>query len=252
MLRFSPVTYVLIHGGGSSARFWDRLLPYLDQPALAVDMPGRNGKPADFGTLTVEDEVASVIDDVNAAALTDPIVIVAHSSGGLVVPGVVEGLGDRVTHIVLSAALVPADGARGVDCLKPAHRDGLIASMEQSRRDGTVITLPGAPSDPEPFRTTYGGDPLDDETLAYMVDPVRCVPDTVNHYFQPVRWSPIALVPVTYLLNTRDRPVRPEAQEEMVTHLPKPPKLVRLDTGHIPAVTDPEGFAELLRAQGND
>ena len=78
-----------------------------------------------------------------------------------------------------------------------------------------------------------------------MVDPVRCVPDTVNHYFQPVRWSTVAHVPVTYLLNTRDRPVRPEAQEEMVTHLPNPPQIVRLDTGHIPAVTDPEGFAAL-------
>ena len=109
-----------------------------------------------------------------------------------------------------------------------------------------MITLPGAPADPEPFRTTYGGDPLDDETLAYMVDPVRCVPDTVNHYFQPVHWSRIAPVPVTYLLNTRDRPVRPEAQEQMVTHLPNPPRVVRLDTGHIPAVTDPAGFAALV------
>jgi pimeloyl-ACP methyl ester carboxylesterase len=109
------VTYVLIHGGGSTGRFWDRLLPYLDQPALAVDMPGRNGKPADFATLTVDDEVASVVADVRAAALADPVILVAHSSGGLVVPGVVEGLGDRVTHIVLSAALVPAEGACGVD-----------------------------------------------------------------------------------------------------------------------------------------
>ena len=91
MLRFSPVTYVLIHGGGSTARFWDRLLPYLDQPALAVDLPGRNGKPADFGTLTVDDEVASVIADVDAAELADPIVVVAHSSGGLVVPGCRRG-----------------------------------------------------------------------------------------------------------------------------------------------------------------
>ena len=51
------MTYLLIHGGGSTARFWDRLLPYLDRPALAVDLPGRNGKPADFATLTVADEV---------------------------------------------------------------------------------------------------------------------------------------------------------------------------------------------------
>ncbi len=247
MLRFSSVTYLLIHGGGSSGRFWDRLLPFLDAPALAVDMPGRNGKPADFGTLTVDEEVASIVADVEAAALVDPIVIVAHSSGGLVVPGVIAALGARVTHVVLSAALIPTDGGCGVECIKPRQREGLIASVEQARRDGTAITLPGAPADPEPFRHAYGGDPLDDDTLAYIVDPVRCVPDTVNHYFQPVSWSEVD-VPVTYLLNTRDRPIPSATQEEMVTHLPRPPKVVRIDGGHIPAVTQPENFAALVAA----
>ncbi|MDQ1459081.1 MAG: hypothetical protein QOI08_565, partial [Actinomycetota bacterium] len=114
------------------------------------------------------------------------------------------------------------------------------------RRDGTVITLPGAPADPEPFRTAYGGDPLDDDTLAYVVDPVRCVADTVHHYFQPVHWSTAAHVPVTYLLNTRDRPIPSPTQEQMVTQLPRAPRVVRLATGHVPAVTDPEAFARQL------
>lgn len=242
------MTYLLIHGGGSTGRFWDRLLPYLDRPALAIDLPGRNGKPADFATLTVDEEAASVVADVEAADVADPIVVVAHSSGGLVVPAVVAALRDRVTGIVLSAALIPAEGGLGIDCMKPRHREGLVASVEQARRDGTTITLPGAPTDPEPFRSTYGGDPLDDATLAYVVDPVRCVADTVNHYFQPVHWSAVANVPVTYLLNTRDRPIPSPTQEEMVTHLANAPRIVRLDGGHIPAVTDPAGFARQLAA----
>jgi pimeloyl-ACP methyl ester carboxylesterase len=253
------VTYLLIHGGGSTARFWDRLLPYLDHPVLAVDLPGRNGKPADFATLTVGEEVASVLADVEAAtaseaarstgmpATTAEIVVVAHSSGGLVVPGVVAGLGDRVAHVVLSAGLVPPEGGGGIDCMKAAHRDGLVLAVEDARRSGTVITLPAPPEDPETFRRTYGGDPLDDDTLAFMVDPVRSVTDTVNHYFQPVSWSAVAGVPVTYVLNERDRPIPPEMQEEMIRRLPRPPAVVRLDSGHVPAVTDPERFAAVLR-----
>jgi pimeloyl-ACP methyl ester carboxylesterase len=247
------VTYLLIHGGGSTARFWDRLLAHLDRPALAVDLPGRNGKAADFATLTVDDEVASVLADVDAAAATAPepadrLVVVAHSSGGLVVPGVVAGLGDRVAHVVMSAGLVPPDGGCGIDCMKPAHREGLVQAVEAARRDGNVITLPAPPLDPETFRRTYGGDPLDDDTLAFVVDPVRSVTDTVNHYFQPVTWTPIADVPVTYALNERDRPIPPAMQETMIRRLPRMPSVVRLDSGHIPPVTQPERFAALLES----
>ncbi len=241
------MTYLLIHGGGSSARFWDRLLPYLDQPALAVDLPGRHDKAADLATLTVDQEVASVLADVAAASITDPIVVVAHSSGGLVVPGVVAGLGSRVAAIVLSAASIPPEGGCGLDCMQERHREGVKIGAEMAARDGTLLTTPGRPADPEAFRNTYGGDPLDDDTLAFVVDPVRCVSDTINHYFQPVHWSTVpAEIPITYLLNERDKPVPAALQEEMVARLPHPARLVRLDSGHVPPVTDPAGFARLL------
>ncbi len=241
-------SYVLIHGGGSTARFWDRLVPLLDRPALAVDLPGRAGKDADLGTLTVDDEVASVVADVRAADLEEPIVVVAHSSGGLVVPGVVAALGPAVSRVVLNAATVPPEGGCGLDCMQPRHAEGLVAALEAARADGSVITLPGPPAGPEAFRTTFGGPPLDDDTLAFVVDPVRCVPDTVHHYLQPVRWSQAAHVPVTYVLTTLDRPVPPALQEEMAGRLPQGAEVVRMDTGHVPAVTDPHAFARILRS----
>ncbi len=240
------MTYVLIHGGGATARFWDRLVPLLDQPALAVDLPGRGAHPADLATLSVDDEVASVVADIEAAELADPLVLVAHSSGGLVVPGVAAALGARVARIVLNAALVPDDGGRGLDCMKERHRDGLLLAVEDAASRGEAITLPGPPADPDSFRGAYGGEPLDDETLAFVVDPVRCVPDTVHHYFQPVSWAAVAGTPVTYVLNEQDRPVPPATQEVMAARLPGPATIIRVRSGHLLPVTDPARLAAIL------
>ena len=237
---------VLVHGGGSTGRYWDRVAPLLAGPVLAVDLPGRNGKPADLGWLTVDQEVESVVADVRAAAVDEPIVLVAHSSGGLVAPGVVAALGDQVERVVLNAALVPPEGGCGLDCLKPKQREGLMLAVEDARRNGTAITLPGPPPDPEVFRTAYGGDPLGDDDLAFVVDPVRCVPDTVHHYFQAIEWSKASAVPVTYVLNERDRPIPPATQEQMIGWLPQTADVVRLDGGHLPAVTDPARFAAIV------
>jgi hypothetical protein len=110
---------------------------------------------------------------------------------------------------------VPAEGGCGIDCMKERHRQGLVMALAAAEKDGRTITLPAPPEDPEAFRRAYGGEPLDDDTLAFVVDPARCVEDTVHHYFQPVHWSKVTGVPITYVLNERDRPVPPDTQELM-------------------------------------
>ncbi len=240
------MTVVLIHGGGTTARFWDRMTPYLDTEPLAVDLPGRGAHPADLATLTVAVEVASVVADIEEAAPAGLVTLVAHSSGGLVVPGVVAALGGRVGAIVLNAALVPVEGGCGIDCMQERHRDGLRLAVAAAEEDGRTVTLPAPAADFDALRHAYGGDPLDDATLAFVLDPVRSVEDTVQHYFQPVHWSAAAGVPITYVLNERDRPVRRDDQEVMVRRLPAPAEVIGVDSGHLLPVTSPAAFAEIV------
>ncbi len=237
------LTFVLIHGGAMSGAYWDRLVPRLRHPALAVDLPGRAGKPADPMTLTVDQCVQSVVDDVRRAGVDDAI-LVGHSSGALFVPGVTAALAPHVHHIVLSAAQVPPEGGTGLDAMKSSHRDRVVAGIKAARRDGWVLTTPG-PESPDKVRQAYGGDDLDDELVAFMTDPVRCVRDSMNFYFQPVSWSAVGDVPVTYVKHLRDRPSPPELQERSIARL-RDACVVEIDSGHIPAVTHPQEFARIL------
>jgi hypothetical protein len=63
-----------------------------------------------------------------------------------------------------------------------------------------------------------------------VVGPIRCVEDTVHHYFQPVHWSVATGVPIDYVLNQRDRPVPPATQVEMAQRLLLPVTVVRVDS----------------------
>jgi pimeloyl-ACP methyl ester carboxylesterase len=235
--------FVLIHGGSSTGRFWDRLVPLLDAPALAIDLPGRAGRDVDMMELTVDDCVRSVVADIDSAALGD-VVVVAHSSGGLVVPGLVDALDGRTRHIVLNAASIPPEGGCGLDCMQPRHREGVTAFVAAARAEGKVATTP-TPDDPERLRTSYG-ETLDDDTVNFVMD--RTVTDSFNLYYQPIHWSAIGDTPVTYVRNLRDRPIPVELQDDMLHRLSKV-DVVDLDCGHIPAITRPEEFAAICNAR---
>jgi pimeloyl-ACP methyl ester carboxylesterase len=239
------VTFVFVHGGGASSGFWDRLLPFLERPAFAVDLPGRAGKPFDPMTFTVDEGVRSAVADLAAAGIEGDVVLVAHSSGGLFAPGIAAALAPRVRHIVLSAASVPPDGGLGLDAMKPVHRERLTAGMDMARRDGWALRTPPPPDDRDVVRKIYGGPPLSDELVDFVVDPDRWVQDSMNFYYQPVHWSAVADVPVTYLRQLQDRAVPPDLQSEMAARLPQA-RVRDIDTGHAPAVTDPALFAGLL------
>jgi pimeloyl-ACP methyl ester carboxylesterase len=239
-------TFVLVHGGASASSFWDLLVPHLAHPSVALDMPGRAGKPADPMTLTVDECVASMIDDLERRAVRDAVVV-AHSSGGLFVPGVVAGVAPRVRHIVLSSGCVPTEGGLGLEAMKPSYARRNVEAMDAARREGWTLTTPGPPSDPERLRTAYGVT-LDDEQLAFLAAPERNPRDSMNIYFQPVYWSAAAGIPVTVLRQLLD-PVTPlDLQDEMIGRLPSPElvNVVDLETGHVPAVTHPKEMAAIL------
>ena len=242
--------FVLIHGGSTSGRYWDRLGPLLEQPHVAPDLPGRGARPADLMTLTVSDCVASLQEDIERANLGDRLILVAHSSGGLVVPGLVRALAGRVAHLFYSSASIPPEGGSGLDCMKPRHAEGCRKALEAARAAGrSLTTLDGPTPSREQVREQYGGDPLPDELVDYVLAPERRCPDSFNVYFESLTWRGVpADLPRTYIRNLRDRAVPLSLQDEMIGRANAPVQTVDFDGGHVPSITAPERVAALLNA----
>lgn len=96
--------YVFIPGAGGAAWYWHRVLPLLDGPAVAVDLPAAD--PA-AGLSAYVDLV------VGAAAGAPSVVLVAQSMGAFTALPCVERL--PVERLVLLNAMVPAPGESAND-----------------------------------------------------------------------------------------------------------------------------------------
>ena len=226
------MTYVLVHGAGMGASCWDRLLPHLDGPSVAVDLPGRGVRAdTDVATVSLADCADALEQDVLATG-ADDIVLVAHSFAGVVVPRVMERLRARLRHVVFLAAVVPEDGTAVIDQIDPTVR----SAVEDSITDGVYHQHP----DGVRFMLTNDMTPEQaDWTVSLVVD------DSGALLTEVVDLGGLATdVPRTYVRTTQDACYTPDLQARSAPRVGGGEAV--LESGHMPMVTQPETLARLL------
>jgi pimeloyl-ACP methyl ester carboxylesterase len=228
-------TIVLVHGGTVTSRMWDQVREHLETPAIAPDLPGRRYRPADLGTTTRQDWIDAVAADVLAADL-DPVVLVGHSSGGYVIPGVAARLPERVAHLVFIAATVPSEGKRPVDFLKPKLTTIAIEGEAAMRAGAAGRTLGGL----------LPGEPPIDTSLQIVDNEGRLGLEAPGPLFEPFTWAGFPReVPRTFVRCTADRVVTPELVDVMLANMGGA-ELIDIDAGHDVAASEPAALARLL------
>ena len=231
---------VLVHGGAHTADCWDLMIDEIRTRApeltvVAVDLPGRRGKPGDLRTSTIADFVDSVVGDIETAQLDD-IVIVGHSMAGLTVPGVVAKLGaSRVREMILAAACVPTEGATMVDVLSAPLALGARRSAKK-----------GAPYEWPPLVPSFvflNGVPR--ARRRFMAG--RLCPESSRITVEKVSRRGMPLdVPRTWILTLRDRTHSEKEQRESIEALGGVQTIIEMDTCHGLMVSEPERLAEIL------
>jgi pimeloyl-ACP methyl ester carboxylesterase len=232
----SSIGVVLVHGGYHGAWCWERLLPWLDAPSLAVDLPGRGIHPLDLDAVSIDLSADSVLSDTDAAGF-DHVLLVGHSLAGATLPVIAGRLGHRVEHLVFVSCLVVPDGQSVLTMTPPGQREQFDRRLRTGPGETTELS-------PDHHHGLLGND-LDEEQWSYVRD--RVGPDSMRFFTDPVTWGVhVPHQPRTYVRLLQDRAVPLEDQDEMIRRLGPGVTVHDVDAGHEVMITQPRPLAAIV------
>jgi pimeloyl-ACP methyl ester carboxylesterase len=232
---------VLIHGGSHAGDCWEPTVEALDArapqtPVLAVDLPGRRQEPGDLASLTMEQCVASVVAQIDAAGL-DEVVLVGHSMAGITMPGVATVLGaDRCREMVFLSCCIPPEGDTVLATLGPIIR--FIASHSPSRAG---VAKPMA----KPVARWMFCNGMTPEQRRFALSHLH--PDAAGITSQRVTRAGLdRAIRRTWIELLRDRSLKPSMQQAFIDNLGGVDKVITLDTCHNAMISEPDALAAIL------
>ncbi|HUP76590.1 MAG TPA: alpha/beta hydrolase [Acidimicrobiales bacterium] len=228
-------TSVLIHGTGDTSRGWRKVQAALAHPSVAIDLLGRREHPFDLSRATAEMTATVAANDV-ALRCDGPVVVVAHSGGGILAPRIAGALGDRVRHMVFIAALVAPDGGQAIDVLFPERREQMAKrrpGVLQKYHNHTFVQRD------EDLDFIDGLEPLRDAVQVQAVE-------SMNMLFRPVSWAGVEPdMPRTFVRPLRDKHHPPDVQQRLIEACAAS-EVIDIDSGHTPARDAPRELARIL------
>ncbi len=264
---------VLLHGSELGSWIWQRVVPLLEAPAVAVDLPGRGAPPPERRRVTLEAAVQHVVRAAQELERDDDrpddtrpddtrpddtrpddarpdgprrdgggtgrqegrgLVLVAHSASGVLVPPVVAALGGRVRAVVLLATAVPEPGKSFVE-QQPLVLRLFLRALYRVRPEG--VLSPRGPVE----RSLCAG--LDAESTALVLR--HRVPEPPGILLgRPAT----AALPTVHLVAGRGDGVLPLAAQTrgMARLAPGQAVLHEVDGGHLAMLGAPAQVAALL------
>jgi pimeloyl-ACP methyl ester carboxylesterase len=232
------VTYVLVHGGGFSGSCWAELLPYLDDRAIAVDLPGHGDRPGDLTKVTLADFVASVVDEVVEAGLGD-VTLVGHSMAGLTLPGVAESIPTRLRRLVFISCAVPPHGTSLAEVL--AGFSPITAAIAE--RVGDELVDARGVLHPDLATAMFCNDMSAAQTASTLA---RLAPESIGVLTEPADLTGLRQrIPRTYVRLTLDASLTLNTQNQMINNLGDV-EVIDLEAGHMAMISQPRVLAALL------
>jgi len=214
---------VLVHGGFVDGSGWQGVYGLLSKDGYQVSV-------VQNPTLSLEDDV--VVTKRAIAAAEEPVVLVGHSYGGVVVTE--AGTDPKVAAVVYIAAFAP-DKGESVSTLIADPAPGAPVPPILPPQDGFLLL------DREKFRASFAAD-VAPEPAAFMAD--SQVPWGVNALSGSITEPAWRIKPSWYLIATEDRMIPPPAQRAMSERAGS--TVAEVAASHSVYVSQPRAVVELI------
>lgn len=226
-------TYVLIHGSWHGSWCWNKVVSLLKQAghkAVAPDLPGHGDDKTSIPEISLQSYVDCVSKVLNEQA--EPVVLVGHSMGGMVITQTAEYCPDKITTLVYLCAFLPRNGESLLQ-LAPQDKESLIlpnlvVAEDQSsrtvRKEAIKEAFYGDCSDEDVTRATSL---LCPEPMAALATPLHLTDENFGR------------IPRIYIECRRDRAITHSRQRQMYLASPCQ-KIITMDTSHSPMLSAPE------------
>lgn len=232
-------TYVLVHGSWHGAWCWYRIIPRLraaGHTVIAPDLAGLGSDKTPLVDITLDRWRDDVVRAIDAAA--EPVILVGHSRGGLLISAAAEVRPDRVRLLVYLTAFLLRDGEALFNVSMLDEESALLGQL-QVAADGVSATV----KDDVIVEAFYGGCSPDDIALAQtLLQPEPLKPLGTPLHVTEARFG---RVPRVYIECLEDRAITPAAQRRFHTQSACR-SVISMRTDHSPFFSAPDELARHL------
>ena len=232
--------FVLIHGAWHGAWCWEfvqRGLQGLGHKVIAPDLPGMGADQTPLKDVSLSHWADFVCDLIRP--LDEPVVLVGHSRGGIVISEVAERLPRRVSTLVYLAAFLVPNCKTLQEMLALGEAREVAKNAINMGDDGISSTI--APHRAGPIFYNTSTPALQARAAALLT------PEPMMSFVTPVTVSPanFGSVKRAYIECLQDNAIPIEVQRAMQAQLPCTP-VITLDCDHSPFYSQHQKLVEAL------
>lgn len=235
----TPATYVMVHSAWLGGWAWRSVAASLEKHGhnvIALDMPGHGKDKTPPSQVTMESYVKTVTGALDAQP--EPVILVGHSLGGIIISQAAENRPDKVKALVYLCAFLLPNGGSFMKATEGVKGSMVLDNLVMAE-DGTYATIKEQVMH-EAFAHDVPANAF--EQARPMIVPEPTLPLATPLSITEERWGRI---PRYYIECLADRAIPPAVQKSMYTAIPVK-KVFAMNTSHAPNFSAPDELARYL------